>query len=285
MKRRLLVTDVDNTLFDWVDIWFRSFTAMMDEVSRITGLPKDSLYTSIAQVHQRHGTSEYAFLLEEVPELSELYGDHVLQELAPAVDAFRAARNSALRLYPAVLDTLLQLSRSGVAIAAYTESMAFYTNYRFRKLGLDEVVDVLFSPPDHELPQQRELLRIYPPNHYKLGKTVHKHTPQGALKPNPSVLLSIISEMGASPDEVVYVGDSLMKDIAMAQEAGVFDVHAAYGVAQHREQYDLLRKVTHWTPEDVAREKTIMSRPHLQPTMVLESDFSPIAQLFMELGV
>lgn len=59
------------------------------------------------------------------------------------------------------------------------------------------------------------------------------------------------------PAEVAYLGDSLMKDIAMAQGAGVLDVHAAYGQAQNRPEYDLLRRVTHWTDADVAREAAL----------------------------
>jgi FMN phosphatase YigB (HAD superfamily) len=41
--------------------------------------------------------------------------------------------------------------------------------------------------------------------------------------------LEILREAGARPEQAVSVGDSLMSDIAMAQAAGVADVHAAYG--------------------------------------------------------
>lgn len=282
MRKKLLITDVDNTLFDWVDIWYRSFSAMLAETTRITGLSAVSLYPSIARVHQTHGTSEYAFLLEEIPELVALYGNEVAAKLAPAIDAFRNARRAALRLYPGVMPTLQGLSKSGVMIVAYTESMAFYTNYRFRKLGLDDVVDYLYSPPDHVLPNKPESLRKYPAEHYALRKTVHRHTPQGELKPNPHLLSTIVAEIGVSPEEAVYVGDSLMKDITMAQAAGVFDVHAAYGAAQDRPEYDLLRKVTHWRPEDVTRERTIISNKEVTASLTLQSSFDPVARLFDE---
>lgn len=280
--KSLLVTDVDNTLFDWVDIWYRSFSAMLNEVVRITGLSAESLYPSISQVHQKHGTSEYAFLLQELPELLQLYGDRVEDHLASAIEAFRKARSAALTLYPSVLPALRQLSSAGVTIVAYTESMSFYTNYRFRKLGLDEVVDYLYSPPDHDLPDAPEAIRKYPPKHYDLRKTVHRHTPEGELKPNPHLLSTIIAEVGADAEAAVYVGDSLMKDVAMAQAAGVFDVHAAYGAAQHREEYALLRRVTHWRPEDVEREKTVIASKDIVPSMVLNANFAPIVKLFLE---
>src|SRR6185437_7262570 len=114
MKKTLLVTDVDNTLFDWVDVWYKSFSAMIDETCRITGISAEALYPSISRVHQAHGTSEYAFLLEEIPELKTLYGDHVTERLAPAINAFREARQGALRLYPGVVSTLKALRGAGV---------------------------------------------------------------------------------------------------------------------------------------------------------------------------
>lgn len=51
-----LITDVDNTLFDWVDIWYKSFTAMMGKVVDISGISANQLYPSISKVHQRYGT-------------------------------------------------------------------------------------------------------------------------------------------------------------------------------------------------------------------------------------
>jgi FMN phosphatase YigB (HAD superfamily) len=63
----MVVTDVDNTLFDWVDVWYRSFSAMLEETVRITGVPREHLVREIKNVHQRHGTSEYAFVLSELP--------------------------------------------------------------------------------------------------------------------------------------------------------------------------------------------------------------------------
>lgn len=281
MSKKVLITDVDNTLFDWVNIWYRSFRAMLAAVERISGVAAENLYPEISSIHQRYRTSEYAFLLEEMPTLKRLYGSDVLAVMAPAIEAFRAARKDSLQLYPDVMRTLLRLSGAGIVIAAYTESMSFYTNYRFRKLGLDRVIDFLYSPHDHEIPANDPAeLRKYRPENYLLHKTVHRYTPDRELKPNPDILQSILRDLQAAPEEAIYVGDSLMKDIAMAQEAGVFDVFAEYGAAQHREEYELLRSVTHWSPEDVAREKAIATSGDIKPSFVLKDGFAPVLSLF-----
>ena len=65
----------------------------------------------------------------------------------------------------------------------------------------------------------------------------------------------------------------------MAQLAGVHDVHARYGAAQNRPEYGLLRAVTHWTAEDVEREKRVRVTD-VTPTHVLEKGFDGLLQCF-----
>ncbi|MDB5584496.1 MAG: Haloacid dehalogenase protein hydrolase [Bradyrhizobium sp.] len=281
MKKRVLITDVDNTLLDWQDLWYQTFSAMIDKVIEISGVDAERLYAECSVIHQAYGTSEYSRLLEALPCLQELYGDNVLSVMAPAIDAFREARRNALQLYPSVEATLLELKNRGVTIAAFTESQAFYTNYRFRKLGLDGLIQFLYSPEDHAMPADTSSMRRYEPDTYIFKNTVHHFTPPGEVKPNPKLLLDIISDLGAEVDEVVYVGDNILKDVFMAQEAGVTDVHAAYGASQHKPEYELLRKVTHWTPDMVERERHAL-RPDstVVPSYVLDNEFAQILPLF-----
>lgn len=280
VKKRVLITDVDNTLLDWQDLWYQTFSAMMDTVLDISGVDPDKLYAEASVIHQKYGTSEYSYLLEELPSLHALYGNEVLTVMAPAIDAFRAARRRALALYPTVADTLTALKAKGVRIAAFTESKAFYTNYRFRKLGLDGLVDVLYSPEDHGVPVETVSTRHYDADSYAFKHTVHHYTPEGEVKPNPDILLDIVKDLGASVDEVVYVGDNPLKDVLMAQQAGITDVHAAYGSSQHKPEYELLRKVTHWTPEMVERERNALKPGSIVPSHVLTQNFSQILPLF-----
>jgi len=245
VQKRVLITDVDNTLLDWQDLWYQTFSAMIGKVIEISGVNPETLYAECSVIHQKYGTSEYSRLLEELPCLQQMYGDNVLNIMAPAIDAFRDVRRRVLQLYPTVEETLKVLKANGVVIAAFTESKAFYTNYRFRKLGLDGVIDFLYSPEDHSMPDNTLGTRYYEPDSYNFKKTIHRFTPEGEVKPNPDILLQIISELGASIEETVYVGDNILKDVFMAQQAGVTDVHALYGASQHKPEYELLRKVTH----------------------------------------
>lgn len=280
MKKRVLITDVDNTLLDWQDLWYQTFSAMIDKVLEISGVDPNELYAQCSVIHQTYGTSEYSRLLEELPCLRERYGDDTMTVMMPAIDAFRAARRRVLQLYPTVEESLVSLRAAGVLIAAFTESKAFYTNYRFRKLGLDGLVDYLYSPEDHRIPEETQRTRFYEPEVYSFKHTVHHFTPEGELKPNPDILIQIIADLGASIDEVVYVGDNILKDVFMAQQTGVTDVHALYGASQHKPEYELLRKVTHWTPEMVERERHALKPGGLKPTYVLDKNFAQILPLF-----
>jgi phosphoglycolate phosphatase len=277
---KLLITDVDNTLFDWQHFWFETFSALSERAIEIAGVDPARFYAECSVVHQKYGTSEYSQLLEELPCLHERFGSHVLEAMAPAIDAFRRARRQHLKLFPGVAEALETMRSNGIVVAAFTESLAFYSNYRFRKLGLDGLVDYLYSPPDHEMPIEPTTIRKYPPDTYNLKQTIHHYTPRGELKPNPDILSSIVRDLGFENAETFYVGDNLLKDIFMAQQAGVNDVWAKYGAAQGRkEQYDLLKLVTHWTPEMVEREKAAMTSGAIEPLYTLDTSFAEILPL------
>lgn len=90
------------------------------------------------------------------------------------------------------------------------------------------------------------------------------------------MLLSILDDLNLTATDAVYIGDSLMKDIAMAQAAGVADVHAHYGEVQTEPGYDLLRRVTHWSSEDVERERALAANAQVIPTHICTSTFAEV---------
>jgi len=278
----LVITDLDNTLYDWFELWYHPFMTLLDALERDSGISREVLVREIKQVHERHQTSEYAFLVQELPSLQKRHpGEDVVKVYDDAIHEYRRIRKHHLQLYPGVLHTLEVLKRKGVLVVGYTESMSFYSASRVRALALDGLLDFLYSPEDHALPDglARENIRMYSPESYKLTRTVHRHTPAGELKPNPAILLDILREVGGAVETSIYVGDSLIKDILMAQEAGVTDVHAKYGTAHTREEYELLRSVTHWTAEQVERERTAGFRT-VRPTFTLERSFEELLDLF-----
>ena len=260
-ERRILITDLDNTLWDWFEAWYLSFSALLHGLEATSGLSPELLEAQIRAVHQKRGTTEYSNLIREVPALVEFSaGRDPFEVFDDALHAQSSARRRATKVYPGVEAVLRGLKARGVRIIAYTESGAYWTEWRIRHTGLDGVIDVLYSSPDHDLAagiDPSDLRTGRYEGTYGLSETEHRHVPMGMLKPNARVLCSILRDQECSPTQAAYLGDSLMKDIAMAQDAGVLDIHAKYGQAHHRKEYDLLRRVTHWTQVDVERERAL----------------------------
>lgn len=277
----LIVTDLDNTLFDWVTMWHAAFTAMVSRLETQSGIPREILEAELQIVFQRHGTSEYAFALQELPSLRALHpNEDPTIVYGDAIQAYRDARTSTLRLYPGVRETLKKLKGTGCLVVAFTESMSFYTMARLRKLGLDGLLDYVYCPPDHTTPPT--LGRRHTKDWYTLQYTEQRYIPPGTRKPDPSILLGIIENVATKgqKERTIYIGDSLMKDVKMAQDAGVVDVYAQYGTAVDTEAYEVLRRVTHWTKEDVEREKGILAGGEVHPTFVLRRSYDEILNLF-----
>ena len=145
----------------------------------------------------------------------------------------------------------------------------------------DGVLEYVFCPEDHVLPEglSPEELRKYPASHYQLRFAIQHYTPSGSKKPDATVLNAIMADLKVPKEECIYVGDSLFKDVAMAQDAGVDDVWAKYGQAQSRAEYQLLPDVTHWSDADVAREQRIKER-EVNPTHTLANSFSELLTHF-----
>lgn len=270
---KLIITDLDNTIYNWVDYYAVSFRLMLAELVRITGIEESRLKASFKRVHQRHRTSEYAFAIQELDVLADqdrgLSISERLTKYHSAIYAFRRKRKETLKVYPGVVETLNGLRANGRTIVAHTDAMMFYAVYRLQtQLNIAELFDGLFAPQDHGLPPgttETDVRYHEDPTKYKCTISVHRELHPNVMKPDPRVLKSILSEFGVQPENAIYVGDSLHKDVWMAQECGVHDVFAAYGRQYDPDNYRLLVEITHWTEDDVARE-TKLAAFEVKPT-------------------
>jgi hypothetical protein len=58
MQQKLLITDLDNTLYDWVTFFTASFRSMVTELTSMLET-SDNLLEEFKSIHQRCGTSEH----------------------------------------------------------------------------------------------------------------------------------------------------------------------------------------------------------------------------------
>ena len=257
MRPKTLLLDVDNTLYDWIGFFGPALRGMCSRLSELSGIAVSTLYTDFRRVFRKHGTVEYSFALQELQSLNKLHptvhGSDLVDLYLDAVKVFQFRRRAHLRTYPGVREGLSQLRKAGLRIYAVTDANRFQIIMRLRQLRLDQLLDGVCSVQDHQTVDERELARIRRDPGREYGAAIGRDLvlPVGLRKPNPDVLRWLLQELDVRPTEVVYVGDSLAKDIRMAQESEVYDCWAAYGIRFSSVDMHTLIRVTDWPPEAV----------------------------------
>ena len=268
----VVITDVDNTLFDWFQMWHASFEMVIRTLTVQTGLQRETLIAEMKLLHKDHGTSECGIFIQELPSIRQKYLGQRSSDLTDIIESYRQVQNAHLFLYPTVLDTLLELKKIGCKLAAYSESLHHFIPHRIKALGLDGVLDYVYSPEDPGIQPTipRSLSHITGLAPCRLSNTVQRYTAIGSRKPSPVVLQQIMSDIPVQEERVIYVGDGLMTDIRMAQDTGIIDVWAKYGEHRSRPEYDDLRRLSHWTEAQIEAERKIYESGVVRPSYCLE---------------
>jgi phosphoglycolate phosphatase-like HAD superfamily hydrolase len=280
---RLVVVDLDNTLWDWLNIWFQSLDQLLDDVSTETGISRDVLESEAKVAHQAVHTSDHELVLDDLPSLKALYpGKNPRKVLGEPMHAYYSTRKRLTTLYPGVQETLGRIKASGARVVAYTESDEFQATLRIKRTGLDGLLDEVWVSPDQAVTDEatRRRLRTGAPEDYELAVTARKTLQAGLHKPAPTVLLRICQEARVDPWETVFVGDSISRDVAMAKNAGVIAVHAKYGNSWPKDRLELLTRVSHWSAEDVAVDELVRATAPTVTGYVLERGLWELSSMF-----
>lgn len=250
---KLLITDLDNTLYDWVTFFAQSFYSMLEELSIQLKVDQQILIQEFKEIHQSYENTEQPFAITELPTVQKLYkgltNEQIVTELDDSLHAFNRKRKETLHLYEGVLPTLETLHSRGVIIIGHTEATVHNALFRINKLDVKKYMKHLYTlegnHKPHPIPDKNQPL----PNDGFVQLLAKEHR-----KPNPALIRDICANEGVLPQETAYVGDSLTRDISMAKEAGVFAIWARYGKLFKPEDWDKIVSITHWSDEDVDRE-------------------------------
>lgn len=248
-KYDLIVTDIDNTVFDWVRYYVTSFNALLDTVAGIIGSSREVLAAEAKDVFSRHGSIEYPFLAQELDSVNRYYGsdiDRMLTEaVSPAREAFMAAAQKVLTPYADVAKTLAKLKENApdLPIVALTDAPRYVAMWKLNKLGLLEYFDAVYGLADPRVPTC-ELTRRVKVDPEILLKHLQQSNfgfrgririlPDDYEKPGVRGLKTVL--MDYELDEplerrarVLWVGDNLRKDIGLGNRLGVRSAWAKYG--------------------------------------------------------
>ncbi|MBM3300219.1 MAG: HAD family hydrolase [Deltaproteobacteria bacterium] len=278
---RLVITDVDNTLYDWLAFYIPSFLAMIQELHRLTGVDCDALKRSFSKVHQTHRTSEYAFAIQELEALqtidSHLSAEERVRKYGSAIDAFRSMRKKTLKLYPGVKNTLERLQQEGMTIVAHSDSMMSYVSRRLRQLDIDRFFSAICAPRDHGVPEGLDpgVVRRFALDLVESRTRRLEYSPD-IRKPDIATLAPIFNTLRVPPKHTVYVGDSLSRDVLLARRAGISDIWARYGHQHENGLYNELLQITYWTEKEVKEEERLRRELGGAPPSYVVDSFSEI---------
>lgn len=245
-----LILDMDNTLYDWVAFFVPALYTMAEVAGTLLNVPTELVLRELREVHRKYGNTEHPFALLETELVRSAFPQATRQEaygaLRPAFHAFNRERATRLRLYPEVASTLTAVRAVGCRVFGHTEATAVNIEYRLLKLKIANCFDEVFaskwnglSHPDQSRASEGSGQRV-------------RVLPTTACKPDPEALRVLLDEVHAVPERTLYVGDSLSRDVQMANQAGVLAAWAEYGSNSLREElWAKLVHVSHWTGESV----------------------------------
>lgn len=246
---RAVVTDLDNTLYSWVDYIVPSLEAMVASLCASSGLPRIRVVQSLKRVYEKYGSNEYPFVIQEADCFAELihdFGSFNQLVIEPAQQAFKQARKKYLRLYPGVRETLTAWREQGVRVCALTDAPRNPAELRVKLLGLDQgLLERVYTLPAFALPARVDprILAREKSGAYRAQVELCE-LPADHEKPDPRGLARVIADLGLAPHEVLYVGDSKQKDVALAQALGCVDAHAEYGTYRSVEYAERLEAIS-----------------------------------------
>jgi FMN phosphatase YigB (HAD superfamily) len=266
----ILFTDLDNTLYNWVDYFGPSFRAMIHALAPKFNMTEDVFFEELKEIYKRKGTLEYLPVLQELPVFKQLSDSKKKDYIKLATIAFGRARNKNLSAYSSVVSTLKNLQQSGVIIIAVTNAPSYFGEYRLKKLAIDKYFYGIPAWEGKEMPQG-----------FKVEKRYSKHInhrwqfTKDEIKPNPFAYLRIISDLKISHKTTYVVGDSISKDLNPAKEIGAKTIWAKYGTEFDKKNFDTLLRITHWESDDV--QSTYNEKP-IEPDYIIDS-FSELNEI------
>jgi FMN phosphatase YigB (HAD superfamily) len=252
MSVRLVVTDMDGTLYSWVDYIVPAVEAMVDAVVDATGFPRIKVVQSLKAVYSKYESNEYPFALQESSLYQEFpeFGSFDKLIIEPARMAFSEARKKYLKPFKGVVETLAALKERKIPVVALTDAPRNPAEQRVKRMGLDQHLTALYTMPGFKFPASPEGEKLVAPDilqkeergEYRAACPVVE-LPREYEKPRADGLRRICDAYNVQPRDVLVVGDSERKDIAMARELGALDAWAEYGTyvsLEYRERLDII---------------------------------------------
>jgi putative hydrolase of the HAD superfamily len=210
---KAIVFDLDNTLVDFMAMKRQAIDAAIDAMLDAgLDLERLEIRSRIDAIYKERGI-EYQQVFDDL--IVGVFNKMDHRVLAAGIIAYRRAREAALKPYPHVTATLMELVKRGIEIAVLSDA-----------------------------PTKEAWLRICHMNlHHIITKAV-TFDDTGERKPSPKPFLKVLELLNVKPHEALMIGDWAERDIVGAKAVGMRTAFARYGdlfdTKDHGADYDLL---------------------------------------------
>lgn len=246
---KLLVLDIDNTVFDWVTYYVHAMYALLNSLESLIKVPTSALAAEAKEVFTQQGSIEYPFVVQEMPSVIQFYGRDIDRLLSEAVAATREAFNGEarkyLKPYPGVVESLtaFKTAHPQCPIVALTDAPRYVAMWKLNKLGLLPHFNAVYGLADPMIPVSEQTGRVKVDPEILLKHLQRKSFDfQGTIrilpdeyeKPGTRGLKTVLMDYeldhpGVQRREILWVGDNLKKDVGLGRQLGVATAWAEYG--------------------------------------------------------
>lgn len=286
-KFKLLVLDIDNTVFDWVYYYVNCLGAMLDKVSEITGVSSLQLATECKEVFTKEDTIEYPFVVQQLPSVLKYYSGDIEKMLSEAVDQardiFLETSQNYLIPYEGVVETLNKIRSDypNLKIAALTDAPRYVAMWKLNKLGILHDFDAIYGLGDPRIPvskcrtkaivSEEILIKHLEGSQFDFAGAV-RVLPDEYEKPGKRGLKTVLMDYDLDEDkalwkEVLWVGDNVSKDVGLGNSMGITTAWAKYGTGLPKELMETLKT---FSPDINVRKNVSVSteldgyKPHFE---------------------
>lgn len=195
-----VVFDLDNTLVDFMAMKRQAIDAAVDAmIDAGLNMTFADVREHINRIYDEEGI-EYQKVFDRL--LEDVLGDVDHKVLACGVVAYRRAREAALKPYPHVSATLMELVKHGIRLAVLTDAPIREAWLRLSYIGFHHMFDHVVTFDD-----------------------------TGHRKPDPVPFRHVLDLLGSTPHRTLMVGDWAERDMVGAAAVGMKTAFAAYGDA------------------------------------------------------
>lgn len=195
---KAIIFDLDNTLVDFMLLKNNAVEAAIHAmVDAGLDMSYDEARNKIDAIYDREGM-EYQQVFDQF--LEGIYGKVDHRIMSAGIVAYRKAREAALKPYPRVFPTLIELIKRGIKLAVVTDAPAKEAWLRLSYLNFHHIFDFVVTYDD-----------------------------TGERKPSPAPFNRALELLNLKGDECLMIGDWAEKDMVGAKAVGMKTVFARYG--------------------------------------------------------